>query len=332
MSQTVFSSLPYWKRKALYLNVKEEISGAEIGRMLKVSPRTVQDNLKKLKEILSDGDISNPDESFNDVNFLPAEIQVFHPKILIYDIETTLGEAYHFNHWKVNIGMKHKKVPSHMLSHAWQWGLDGEVVGSILTSEEALNRNPRRIVEEAWHLLNDCDVLVAHNGKNFDVKKVNSYFLKYGLLPPSPYKVVDTLSIAKRKFRLDFNSLAFLAEYLGVEQKIDTEIDMWIDCSRGVQSALDEMLTYNKGDITTLLEVFKRLMVWDNDGVNMAMFNQNTDVACPHCSGDNIKPLEGKFVYTPQRKYQAFRCLDCGAVLRGNHMQGVGNKIYRVIS
>ena len=331
MSQ-IFKSLPYWKRKALYLNVKEELSGAEIGRILNVPSRTVQDNLKKLKEILGVDEIINPDEDFNTVSVLPAEINIFYPKIVFYDIETTLGEAYHFNHWKVNIGMKHKKIPSHMLSHAWKWGVDGEVEGSILTVEEVLNRDPRRIVEEAWNILNDCDVLVAHNGKNFDVKKINSYFLKFGLLPPSPYKVVDTLSIAKRKFRLDFNSLAFLAEYLGVEQKIDTDIDLWIDCARGVQSALDEMFLYNKGDITTLFKVWERLMVWDNDGVNMAMFNQNTDVACPHCSGDNIKALDGKFVYTPQRKYQAYRCLDCGAVLRGNSMQGQGNKIYRVIN
>lgn len=325
-----FDSLKHWKKKALYLATFEEMNGAEISRALGVPERTVQDNLKRLKGKYDLSVIYDPDKE--DIKFDGTkELVIKYPKILFYDIETALAIAYHFNHWKVNISRKHKIKPSHMLSHAWQWGLDGKVEGSILTQLEAIQRDDERIVHECWHLLNNCDVLVAHNAKSFDVKKVNGFFLKYGLNPPSPYKVYDTLSVCKRKFSLDFNNLAFVAEYLGVEQKIDTDIDLWIGCAEGRQEALDEMLEYNIGDITTLVGVFKKLIVWDNDGVNMALFNQNTEVACPHCSGDDIVALDGRYVYTPQCKYQAFRCSGCGATLRGNQRIGTKNAMYRVL-
>lgn len=252
------------------------------------------------------------------------------PKILFYDIETTLAKSYHFQQWKVNLSQKQKIQESHLLSHAWAWG-DGSVSSSVLTPEEVLSHDPERLVLEAWSLVNNCDVLVAHNAKRFDVKKINSYFLQYGLPPPAPYKVVDTLQIAKNKFALPFNSLAYLAEFLGVEQKIDTGgIDLWISCDKGDPEALKAMENYNIGDITTLRGVYNKIIGWDNNAVNMSLYDDEHDMLCPHCSSDRISSIEGKFVYTVSRKYSLYRCDSCGATLRGNRKEGNGNKLVRV--
>ena len=252
------------------------------------------------------------------------------PKLLFYDIETSLAKSYHFQQWKVNLSQKQKIQESHLLSHAWAWN-DGEVVGSILTRDEMLGHDPERLVLECWSLLDNCDVLVAHNGKRFDVKKVNSYFLMYGLPPPSPYRVIDTLLIAKQKFALPFNSLAYLAEFLNVPQKLDTGgVDLWIDCDHGKQEALDKMLDYNIGDIVTLREVYNRLIGWSNDGVNLALYSEH-GCACPHCSSDNVQVIQGKYTHTVARKYQAYRCNDCGAVLRSNKMESTKNSLVRVV-
>jgi len=252
------------------------------------------------------------------------------PRICFYDIETSLAKSYHFQQWKVNLSQKQKIQESHLLSHAWAWG-DGEVTGSILTREEMLAHDPERLVLECWSLLDNCDILVAHNGKRFDVKKVNSYFLQYGMPPPSPYRVIDTLLIAKQKFALPFNSLAYLAEFLNVEQKIDTGgVDLWIDCDKGKQEALDKMLEYNIGDIVTLRGVYNHLISWSNDGVNMALYNDH-GASCPHCVSDKVKIIQGKYAHTVARKYQVYRCEDCGAVLRSNRKEGNGNSLVRVV-
>ena len=151
------------------------------------------------------------------------------PRILFYDIETTLAKSYHFGQWKQNIGVKQQVQEGHLLSHSWAWN-DGDVIGSILTREEVLDHDPERLVLEAWALFDNADIIVAHYGKKFDIPKMNGYFLKYGLQPPSPFKVVDTKEISSKKFLLPFNSLEYLAKALGVQQKIDNSgIQLWID-------------------------------------------------------------------------------------------------------
>ena len=252
-------------------------------------------------------------------------------KTLYFDIETTLAKSYHWGQWQQNLSVKQQIQESHMLSHAWAWG-DGEVFSSVLTPEEVLNQDDERIVYEIWSLLDNCDVVVAHNGKRFDVKKVNGYFLKYGLPKPSSYKVIDTLEIAKKHFNLPFKSLEYLAKFLNVELKQDSGgIQTWIDCDRGNPEALATMEFYNRGDVVTLREIHNKLKGWDNNGVNIALYNDNHDALCTHCGSDDISVITDKFAYTPNRKYQVYRCNNCKAVLRSNKKEGVGNTLVRVI-
>lgn len=252
-------------------------------------------------------------------------------KTLYFDIETTLAKSYHWGQWQQNLSVKQQIQESHMLSHAWAWG-DGEVFSSVLTPEEVLNQDDERIVYEIWSLLDNCDVVVAHNGKRFDVKKVNGYFLKYGLPKPSSYKVIDTLEIAKKHFNLPFKSLEYLAKFLNVELKQDSGgIQTWIDCDRGNPEALATMEFYNRGDVVTLREIHNKLKGWDNNGVNIALYNDNHDTLCTHCGGDDISVITDKFAYTPNRKYQVYRCNSGKAVLRGNKKEGVGNTLVHVI-
>ena len=320
-----FEDLKTWKKKALYMATYRGLSGAEIARQLNMPERTVQDNLKRLKGMYDLKQI----KAFSGGEDFTKNISA---KVLFHDIETSLAVSYHFGQWQQNLGVKQQIHESHMLSHAWAWN-DDDVQGSILTRDEVLARDEQRIVLEVWSLLDECDIYVAHNGKAFDVKKLNGYFLKYGLPPPSPFKVVDTLQIAKRKFNTPFKSLAYLAKFLNVTRKIDNSgMELWVDCSQGKQEALDEMLDYNFGDIVTLREIYYKLIGWDNDAVNMSLYEDVEGLTCPHCASQNVTQLKGKYAYTAQRKYQVYRCGSCNANLRGGSL--VGNedvKLYRII-
>lgn len=313
------------------MNVCLGLNGIEISHKLQVPQRTVYDNLSKLLPVIDKNTIVNPDSPNQDLeDDTIAPVIKNQPKILYWDIEIGLGVAYHFDHWGINVTEKHKIKPTYLLSHAWGWN-DGEITGSILTQDEIKERDTKRLVQEAWKLLDECDILIAHNGKKFDVKMINGYFLKYGMPPPSPYRVIDTYVIAKKKFKLAFNSLGHLARYLGVVEKIETGgIDLWVGCDELRQDSIDKMLEYNKGDIDTLREVYKKLRGWDNDAVNFAIYNEESDMACPHCGSNHLKIEHGKYVYTSQCSYQMYRCNDCGATLRDNVKISSGNKVYRV--
>lgn len=323
-----FSSLKEWKQKALYLSMNCKMSGAMIARQLGKPERTVQDNIKKLKPMFKLEDIFDPDTGERDA----LDIKATGAKILFHDIETSHSINATFGQWNQNISAKQLLAPNVLISHSWAWG-DGEITGSILKPKEALRRDDSRIVLEAWKLLDECDIYVAHNGKNFDVRKLNGYFLSHGLPPPSPYKVVDTLKIAKRMFNLPFLSLEYLCRVLGVVAKIDnTGHPLWLACMAGDKEALDTMLEYNIGDIDCLREVYKRLITWGNDAVNMALYSDVEGLVCPHCGSVHVDKIEGRYVYTAQRKYQAYRCRDCKAPVRGGSLDGnEDKKLYRIV-
>ena len=192
--------------------------------VLSLSRSSVQRYIKKLNE-LSNNDVVTPvdDKAPNK------------PKVLFYDIETLPNISAHFGSWNENLPYKQRIRESCLLSHSWCWG-DGEIHGSVLTPTEAINHDDERLVLGLWSLLDNADIVIGHNICRYDNKKANAYFIKYGLPPVSPFKSIDTLSIAKRKFKFEFDSLAYLAKYLGVTDKIENDgMPLWIDCHLGKQ-------------------------------------------------------------------------------------------------
>ena len=254
------------------------------------------------------------------------------PKVLFYDIETLPNISAHFGNWNENLPHKQRIQESCLLSHSWCWGDDGEIHGSILTPTEAINHDDERLVLELWSLLDNADIVIGHNISRYDNKKANAYFIKYGLPPVSPFKSIDTLSIAKRKFKFEFNSLAYLAKYLGVTDKVENDgMPLWIDCHLGKQEALNTMLRYNIGDVKTQREVYNILKSYDNNGVNMSLYDSAECLKCVSCGSHNVSMLTNKLVYTPSNKYLAYRCSDCSIVMRGSKSGEVSDKLVRVV-
>ena len=314
--------------------INEGHSQRSAAKILGISRSMIQRYIKKQLEVDSIRNsifnVQNQND-YTDWHSKPKPDLNVKPQVLFYDLECTLSKSYHFGQYKQNLSVKQQVQEGHLLSHAWAWR-DEPVVGSILTREEVLNHDPERLVLEAWALFDNADIIVAHYGKKFDIPKMNGYFLKYGLQPPSPFKVVDTKEISSKKFLLPFNSLEYLAKALGVQQKIDNSgIQLWIDCDHGKQESLDEMLAYNIGDVEALRDVYNRLITWDNNGVNMALYNDEHEALCTHCGSDDIVPLDGKYTYTAHRKYSMHRCNSCKAVLRSNRKEGNGNSLVRVV-
>ena len=113
-----------------------------------------------------------------------------------------------------------------MLSWSAKWLDSNETFSAVLTPEEALHEDDTRIVKDLWILLDEADVVIAHNGKKFDVPKCNARFIVAGLAPPSFYKQIDTLDIAKKQFGFSSNKLDALAGYFGFKTKLDTSFEL----------------------------------------------------------------------------------------------------------
>lgn len=240
------------------------------------------------------------------------------PKILVFDIETAPLVAYCWGLFDQNIGLNQIKEDWYILCFAYKW-LNGEsnFLGlSDYTGYKSGSDNEENLVSDLHCLLNEADIVIAHNAVRFDVKKVNSRFLFYGLPKPEPYKVVDTLKIARSNFGLTSNKLDYITRFLGGSGKLDHDgMPLWIGCMDGDKASWAKMREYNIRDIDELERVYLTLRGWDKTHPNLAHYYGDDLTRCTNCGSDNITLLESN-VLTNTQTYPGYRCQNCGNIMR----------------
>lgn len=236
-------------------------------------------------------------------------------RILIFDIETSPMKAFVWRRWKQNIYLEQTISEWFMISWAAKWLGSQEILSECLTPEEILEESDDRITKQLWSLMDQADIVIAHNGKRFDVPKMNSRFILAGLPPTSPYIQIDTKEVAAKQFGFSSNKLDALAGYFNIEHKDDTDFDLWKRCIAGDQEALDYMETYNRKDVLILEQVYLKLRPWIKNHPNIGLYLEEDNMVCPTC-GSNHLVEDNTFHYTSVNKYKVMRCTDCGAISR----------------
>lgn len=161
-----------------------------------------------------------------------------------------------------------------------------------------------------------------HNCNRFDVPKANARFIKHNLPPTSPYKQVDTYSIAKNNFGFSSNKLQYLAKYFGIEGKFDTDYKLWAKCIDGDEESLEYMSIYNCHDVEILEQVFLKLRGYAKGLPNMDTYIDEAMPCCPTCGSTKLAIQGDKYFYTQSIQYQLYKCGECGAYSRAKK----GNK------
>lgn len=230
-------------------------------------------------------------------------------QIAYFDLETTPILGYTWRAYEDSL--IDIKKDSELLSLAWSTGGTGISVAS------RRQHNEKKLVKMLWDVFNEADVLVAQNGDKFDIKVANTLFQKYNLPPPSPYKTVDTLKLAKKHFRFSKNNLDYLARVLLGEKKKPTEAGLWFDCMNGDEKALKRMEEYCRHDVYLLMGVYDRLKSFHTGHPNHNIYN-GTSHKCPVCGGNTQK--RGVMV-TRVGKYQRYQCTSCGAWSKGEKIE-----------
>lgn len=165
-----------------------------------------------------------------------------------------------------------------------------------------------------YHLLDQADIICAHNGDAFDIKKINSRLIVNGFSSPSPFKTIDTLKIARRSFKFDSAKLDNIGRYLREGRKIpNTGAALWRGCVEGDKKSWATMRKYGKQDTALLERVYHRLKSWAPNHPNMNAYSGG--VGCPTCESENVQ-RRGTQVKLNSRR-QRFHCQDCGAWFSG---------------
>ena len=165
-----------------------------------------------------------------------------------------------------------------------------------------------KLVKELWDLLDKAEIVIAQNGDAFDLKKINARFIYHNLPPPSPYRTIDTLKVARRYFAFSSNKLDHLGATLGLGRKLEHEgFPLWRRCMMGDRKAWGKMKAYNKQDVLLLEKVYYRLLPWIKNHPNMGMYSDVT--SCPKCGSRSLQ--RRGIVTTNTSKYHRIQCQDC---------------------
>jgi len=249
-------------------------------------------------------------------------------KILVFDVETAPLKSYVWGIWNVNLGHSLNMIESDWFMLTWsaKWFMEDTVLSDRLTAQEVLNEDDSRITKSLWELLEEADVVVAHNALKFDIKRVNTRFLKNGLTPPMPYQVIDTLIHARKRFNITSNKLDYIGKFLGLGEKLSTGgFDLWKRCMQGDEDALRDMETYNIQDVRLLEDVYLALLPYIKPHPNISLFIAEDVHSCPSCGSTDLK-WEGTYA-TYANTYDAFRCGGCGSIGRSRTAKPKGKNI-----
>lgn len=241
-----------------------------------------------------------------------SELKSSEKKILLFDIETAPNLGYIWGKYEQDVIAF--KEHWYIISFAWKW------MGEKNSYVKALNdfkgykvgeANDKELVKLLWSLFNQADIIIAHNGNSFDIRKANARFLKHNLQPPSPYKSIDTLLIARRYFKMDSNKLDDLGDYFGIGRKLQTGgFQLWLGCIAGEKKSWTKMKSYNKHDVILLEKVYMRLRSWNTTHPDLNLI-YNTINNCPVCRSKKI--IADKVIRTKTTRWQSYKCLECGA-------------------
>lgn len=245
------------------------------------------------------------------------ESDIVKPKILLFDIETAPILAYVWGLFDQNVGLNQIHSDWYVLSWSAKWLGDSQVMYQDQRSRRDIE-NDKQLLQGIWDLLDEADIVITQNGKQFDVKKLNARFVAHGFQPPAPFKHIDTLEMAKRVFGFTSNKLEYMTNKLCTKYKKLTKrkfsgFDLWRECLGGNDEAWNEMEKYNKQDVLSLEELYEKMAPWGNK-INFNIYGKD-DHRC-NCGSINIQ--KRGYDYLVGGRYQRYQCKDCGAWSKGS--------------
>jgi uncharacterized protein YprB with RNaseH-like and TPR domain len=229
-------------------------------------------------------------------------------KRLFFDIETSpnIGLFWEAG-YKKNIDYSNIIKERAIICICYKWEESKEVFEVHWDSKQC----DKALLQKFIKISNEADELVGHNGDRFDLAWIRTRCLFHGIEMFPNYITIDTLKIARSKFKFNSNKLNYIADFLGIGQKIKTEFGLWKDIVlHKDKKAMDAMIKYCKKDVILLEKVYKALQGHIAPKTHYGMIFGGERGSCPECGSDKIIRNLVRYSATGLKKI-VFQCKTC---------------------
>jgi len=240
-------------------------------------------------------------------------------RILTLDIETAPYEGYFWDIWEQNIGIEMITKEWSILSYAAKWLNSPKMIYDDAYGRGSKQiRNDKHLLKGLHKLLDEADIVVAQNGKKFDVRKINARFLMEDYKPYSPIKIVDTHLECKQLAAVTSTRLAWLSKYFSDVEKLQHKefpgFEIHKECLAGNSAAWRELKKYNQVDVIATEQVYLRLRPWIAKHPNVGTYADTVGAVCPKCGHGHL--VKRGFAVLQQGRYVRMQCMGCGGYSR----------------
>lgn len=240
------------------------------------------------------------------------------PKTIIYDIELAPATVAVWQLKTSYIPPENVLTQPYILCAAWK-ELGKDKVHSVGVSK----RNPkddRKVVQALREMTFDADILVTHNGIDFDNKILNGRCLYHGMGPiDSQVQQVDTLKVLRRNVNILSNKLDYALKFIGHEGKTETSKGMFLKCLAGDWEAIKEAMAYNIDDVLATEYLYQQIRGFVNNHPNVGLYMDDENLRCRNCGSTNVIK-HGKRAAphgAGKRMFHRYMCKDCGKTMKG---------------
>lgn len=237
--------------------------------------------------------------------------------VLIADIERIPG-TFTGEFWNLN-GFQHRRIRPEEVTEwprtiCWASRWYGEPDSLRFDAEWHRGGYPR-MLRRIWKRLDRAQIVVGHNFDRFDRRHLHGAFIEAGLPAPSPYKVVDTLKVARAEFAFESNTLDALCRRFGIVAKSGRySAAVARAASAGDPDAQAQIEAYNGGDIDATEALYDYLRPWIKNHPHNANGTGDDRPVCNRCWSSDM--TRQGYVLASVIAYTGYRCSVCGGNLK----------------
>lgn len=239
------------------------------------------------------------------------------PRILVMDIESSPMITATFSLWPDSIDHNAILQDWYVICAAWKY-LDKPTVysTSLLDDSNQFEKDPANdvvVLAKIREVMQEADVIIGHNFKKFDYRKINARLIEHGMEPlPSGIQILDTLSEIKKVASFSSNRLDHLGKVLVGDGKIPTEKGLWLKVLKGDKQAVKDMTEYCKGDVKLLEDVYLRIRPYLKNSPHLGVLHGESKYSCPKCGCGEMEGSKIRYSAAGVKKIQK-QCSQCFA-------------------